>query len=450
MSLVRNHTGFHFYPLTSGSNDNPTYSQTAPTTFEMKNIPIFIGNLAYYVYGILLTFTGDVDQAASGSSLINYWQVVRSLIDSLEVRNAWHGTPVSSNHVKGSMLQVIEPIDCGYAMPQLLFSDIPAVDGDYFFEINIFVPLCIGQGAKPHQSAQLALFYKQAQLVINPAASSVLNGISAGAVFEGLAVRASAVMLPEPEIRLGPVGEWIDYQSSASSNQSQIALDSFGNVTGLSGTLPNAGVLWMGALTNYASSVPGSFALEDVTKYSFPFRGQVEIMQIPAFVAMQLLSMGGGDFAARGQAAKWTSLNGGVEGFPYDFTTGSAGANNSWKQLHGMLFFPMVTPSPDLELSKVQLAKGTQSYFLSGPTFSGTNHTLVKHVRTFDQNKRQDAYTQIVSSGLAKQVLGTDSNLGWVIKTLRKNTEIDADKARFLPQRLVPTAPKRVVARRAA
>jgi hypothetical protein len=449
MSLVRNHTGFHFYPLTSGSNDNPTFSQTSPTSFEMKNIPIFIGNLAYYVYGVLLTFYGDVDQAASGASLINYWQVVRSLIDSLEVRNAWHGTPVSANHVKGSMLQVIGPVSCGYAWPQLLPGDMPTADGDYQFAINVFVPLCVGQGAKPHHTAQLALFYKQAQVVINPALSSVLSGISTGAAFESLTVRASAVMLPEPEIRLGPCAEWIDYQSAASSNQSQIALDSFGNVTGLSGTMPNAGVAWMGALTNINSAVPGSFAAEDVTRYSFPFRGQVDIQQIEAFVGMQLLSMGNGDFAARGQAAKWTSLNGGMEGFPYDYATGSAGASNSWKQLKGLLFFPMVTPAPDLELTKLQTAKGTQSYFLTGPSFSGTNHTLAQHVRTFDDAKRNDAYQQIVSSGLAKKVLDQDTNLGWVYKTLNKQQVISTEKTRFLPQRLVRAQPKAVV-RRAA
>jgi hypothetical protein len=450
MSLVRNHTGFHFYPLTSGSNDNPTFSQTAPTSFELKNIPIFIGNLAYYLYGVMLTFTGDVDQPASGASLINYWQVVRSLIESLEVRNAWHGTPVSSNHVKGSFLQIIEPVSCGYAMPQLLTGDMPTADGDYLFEINVFVPLCIGQGAKPHHSAQLALFYKQSQIVINPAATSVLDGISTGAVFENLAVRASAVMLPEPEIRLGPVGEWIDYQSAAASNQSQIALDSFGNVTGLSGTQPNAGVVWMGALTNINSAVPGSFAAENVTRYSFPFRGQVDIQQIPAFVGMQLLSMGGNDFAARGQAAKWTSLNGGMEGFPYDYATGSAGASNSWKTLKGLLFFPMVTPAPDLELTKVQTAKGTQSYFLAGPTFSGTNHTLVQHVRSFDAAKVADAEAQIVSSGLAKLVIGQDTNLGWVYKPTGKQTALDPDKLRYIPRRLVRAQPKQVVRPRGA
>jgi hypothetical protein len=452
MSLVRNQTGFQFYPLSSGSNDNPTFSQTAPTTFEMKNIPLLVGALAYYVYGVLLTFTGNVVQAGGAGSIITFWDIVRALIDSLEVRNAWHGTPVSANHVKGSMLQIIEPLDCGYALPQLVPGNIAAANATYPFEVNVFVPLCIGEGDKPHHSAQLALFYKQAQLVINPAAASVLSGLSTGATFTSLAVRASAVMLPEPEIRLGPAGEWIDYQSPASANQNQIALDSFGNTTGLAGTMSNAGVIWMGALTSLRG-LPGSFTVDAVTKYSFPFRGQVDIMQIQAFVAMQLLSMGNGDFAARAAVAASQAQGSGVGAFPYDVNNQTPTFGNSataWRQLLGLLFFPMVTPAPDLELTKVQTAKGTQSYFLTGPTFSGTNHTLVKHVRSFDDNKRNDAVKQIVDSGIAAAVLGQSTNLGWVPKLLNKNQTIDTDKLRYLPWRLVRRQPKRVVGPRAA
>lgn len=449
MSLIKNHTGFHFYPLTAGANDNPTFSQTSPTSFEMKNIPLLVGNLAYYVYGVMLTFTGNIVQPASGSTAIEYWDAVTALIDGLEVRNAWHGTPVSANHLKGSMLRVTEPMDFGYALPQLVPGIVSAASGTYAFHINVFVPLCIGQGAKPHHSAQLALFYKQAQCVINPTAATGTNSIdsfSTGATFTSLAVRASAVMLPEPEIRLGPVGEWIDYQSAASSNQSQIALDSFGNVTGLAGTMRDAGVLWQGALAN-VGALPGSFAVSSVTRYSYPFRGQVETQQIQAFVAQQLAAMGGGDFAARQGVGAGSSFDNFVGGFPYDMLSAASfgPGGNTWNMLTGLLFFPMICPSPDLELTKVQTAKGTQSYFLAGPTFSGTNHTLTKHVRTFDDNKRDDAAKQIVDSGLANVVIGRSTNLGWAPKLTKHNAEIDPEKLRYLPFRLVRSEPKKVI-----
>lgn len=443
MSLLRNHTGFHLYPLTAGANDNPTFSQTTPTSFELKNIPIEVQGLAYYLYGCLLTFTVTINQPG-GTNVVTYSQVLRALIDSLEVRNAWHGTPVSANHVKGSMLQIIEPVSTGYAMPQLTPGVVANSNAAFVLEVNVFVPLCVGQGAKPHHTAQLALFYKQAQMVINPAAASVLTAISAGATFTAMSVRASAMMLPEDEIRLGPVAEWIDYQSPASSNQTQIALDSFGNNTNIAGTIPNAGVAWMGALTSVDGGV-GSFTADTVTTYSFPWRGQVQTQQIQGLVAQQLLAMGGGDFAARAEATQAASFYNNTFGFPLAIAnTGAGAAGNTWKQLPGLLFLPMVTPAPELELTKIQTAKGTQSYFLQGPTFSGTNHTLVNHVRSFSDDKRDDAVRQIVNSGLAKIVLGQDTNLGWVPKLLKKNRTISGEKLRYLPWRLVRQQAKQV------
>ncbi len=441
MSLLRNHTGFQFYPLSAGSNDNPTLSQTAPTSFEMKNIPIAVGALPYYVYGVLLTITGNLVQSGGTGSVVSFNRLKQALIDNLEVRNAWHGTPVSSNHVKGTMLPIIEAVGGGYALPQIAGGAFPAANASYPFELNVYVPLSIGNGAKPHHSAQLALFYKQAQIAIQPSLSSVLTGFSTGASFTSLAVRASAVMLPEPELRLGPCAEWIDYQSPASSNQNQIALDSFGNVTGLAGTIPNAGVSWMGALTS-AEGLPGSFTAQSVTRYSFPWRGQVDIMQIQAFVAQQLFAMGGDHFA-RSATAQLAALSGDQNlAFPYQLAAGSLVA---LQQLNGLLAFPMVTPAQDLELTKIQTAKGTQSYFLTGPTFSGTNHTLVQHVRSFDGNKRDDAVKQIVDSGLANLVLGRSNGLGWVPKLEKKNDAIDAEKLRYLPFRLVRQEAKNVV-----
>jgi hypothetical protein len=445
MSLLRNHTGFQFYPLSAGSNDNPTFSQTAPTSFEMKNIPIAVGSLPYYVYGVLLTFYGNLVQAGGAGSTVNQNRLRQALIDSLEIRNAWHGTPVSANHVKGTMLPIIEAIGGGYCAPQIASGAFAAGNGTYAFRTTVFLPLCIGNGAKPHHSAQLALFYKQAQLTINPSAASVLAGFSTGATFSSLSVRATAVMLPEPELRLGPVGEWIDYQSAASSNQTQIALDSFGNVTGMAGTIPNAGLSWMGALTN-VEGMPGSFAADTVTRYSFPFRGQVDIMQIEAFVAQQLYAMGG-DWAARSTTAQLAALQADATlSFPYSLI---ANSSSTYHPLTGLLFLPMVTPATDLEMTKLQTAKGTQSYFLTGPTFSGTNHTLVQHVRSFDDNKRDDAVKQIVDSGLANLVLGRSTNLGWVPKLEKKNDSIDPEKLRYIPFRLVKQEPKQVVDPRA-
>ena len=80
----------------------------------------------------------------------------------------------------------------------------------------------------------------------------------------------------------------------------------------------------------------------------------------------------------------------------------------------------------------------------STPAFSGTNHTLAQHIRSWDDNKREDAVRQIVDSGIAKACLGRSDRLGWAPKLLNKNDTIDGEKMRYLPWRLVREEPKKV------
>lgn len=444
MSLIRNHTGFHFYPLTTGASDTYTWAANDLATFNLKNIPIVVGDLAYYGYGIMVSFVGTLTQSGSTGQVMDRDAIIRSLIDSIELRNAWHGTVISSRQIKGSMLPIVEFVGAGYQEGQRT-GVVPSANGAWAIRINVFIPLCVGLGDKPHHTAQLALFYKQAQLDINTPLATVLTGLSPGASFTSVSVKASIVMLPEPEVRLGPGVEWIDYQSAASAGQAQIELDSFGNKTGLSGTIPNAGVAWMGALTS-AGGLPGSFLASTVTRYSFPWRGQVDIRHVDPFVAMQLMAMAGGK---TDEITVGSANNGHVNGFPYAKGTGLDASVGGFPGLTGLLFWPMVTPANDLELTKIQLAKGTQSYFMDA-TFAGTNHTLTQHVRSFDDNKRDDAIKQIVDSGLAKAVIGRSTNLAWIPKLIRKNTEIDPNKLRFLPFRLVKQEPKTVMTPQAA
>jgi hypothetical protein len=443
MSLIRNHTGFHFYPLTTGASDTYTWNASDLATFNLKNIPILVSDLAYYMYGITVTFTGNWVQGGSGSQ-VNRDQLIRSLIDSIEIRNAWHGTVISSRQIKGSMLPIVEFVGAGYQDGQRGPTAIPVAAGTYPFRLNLFIPLCVGLGDKPHHTAQLALFYKQAQLDINTPLASVATGISTGSSITAVSVRASATMLPEPEIRLGPAVEWVDYQSAASVGQAQIELDSFGNKTGISGTIPNAGVVWMGALSS-SGGLPGSFATSTVSRYSFPWRGQVDIRHIDPFIMGQLMCMGPSrpDYVALSSTALYS---GATSGFPYARDNDLSATGQG---LTGLLFFPLVTPANDLELTKIQLAKGTQSYFIDA-TFAGTNHTLTQHVRSFDDNKREDAVKQVVDSGLAKAIIGQSTGLGWIPKLLKKNTDIDPNKLRFIPFRLVNSAPKHVVTPQAA
>lgn len=432
MSLLRNHTGFQLYPLTAGSNDSPTATPGAPVTFEFRNLPLMVGNLAYYLYGVILNFSITVTNDGEAAAPIFWDRLVEALIDSVDVRNAWHGTPVSQNHVKGQILKLVEFIGAGYRYVQRPCGAIPDNADGATYNRLVYIPLSVGCGEKPHHTAQLNLFYKQAQLVVNMAAASVLNGMSTDATFDSISVRASAVMLPEPEIRLGCGAEWIDYRSASSATQEQILLAAFGNVTGLTGTIPDAGCLWLGALSQ--DNMPGSFSVGDVTRYSFPWRGQVPIMDIDSVMAQATLAQNDMMPAVLPGATDLAP----IAGSPFEMSK----AWDFGTTLAGAQAFVMLAEAINVELTKVQTAKGDQSYFLSGPTFSGTNHTLAQHIRSWDDNKRLDAVRQIVDSGLAKAVIGRSDRLGWAPKLLNKNDQIAGDKLRYLPWRLVKEEPR--------
>jgi hypothetical protein len=431
-SMLRNHTGFQLFPLTAGSNDSPPAPAGSPVTFEMRNLPLMVGNLAYYLYGVFVTFRGTFTEGEASNPL-KFDRMIEAFLSSVEVRNAWHGTPVSQNHVTGQMLKIIEFVGAGYRYVQRPMA-APTDTGT--IERTIWIPLSVGCGEKPHHTAQLALFYKQAQLILNVAPASVMTAITGTSTLTDVTVKATACILPEPEIRLGCGVEWIDYRSASSANQEQILLASFGNVTGLTGTIPDAGALWLGAITN--SEMPGSFALPDVTRYTFPWRGQVPITDIGTVQAQQTLAQNDMMPTYDQDLADIS----GIAGFP--FTMGRGWVAGQTHPLAGALAMVFLAEAQNVELTKVQKASGDQSYFLSGPTYAGTNHTLGQHIRSWDDNKRTDAIKQVVDSGLAKAVLGQSANIGWLPKLLNKNDDIRGEKLRYLPWRLVPAQPKKV------
>jgi hypothetical protein len=432
--FLRDHTGFQLYPLTAGSNDSPQPVSGNPVTFELRALPILLGNLAYYLYGCLVTVTGTITQGASGSA-IPYDALHGALIDSVELRNAWHGTPVSQNHVKGVHLPLISYLGAGMGYPVRVPPAVLAAAGAQPFKLTFWVPLSQGTGEKPHHTAQLALFYKQSQLVINFAAAAALVAASTGATVAYTSVKATASILPEKEVRLGCGVETILYRSAAALSQEQILLASFGNVTGLTGTIPDAGLLSLLALTNVART-GGSFAPDLLTRYSFPWRGQVPTTHMESVLAQQLTAVGSSAVAVIANG-----VQGSLAGFPYSLGALPAPDN----PMSNLLAFPMVTEAWDVELTKVQTASGDQSYFLSSSAgFSGENLTLARHVRSWSDAKRQDAAKQIVDSGIAKNVIGQERALGWAPKLTGHNPDIAPGKLRYLPWKLVPEAPRNV------
>jgi hypothetical protein len=432
--MLKEGVGYQVFPLQSGGNDNPSLTQGNPTSFALDAVPIVNGNRANYLLGVLCTIGGVFVQAGTLGSEVFWDDFFRTLLQSVEVRNAWHGSPLNAQHALGAYWPILEYVGCGFRYASRRRGAFPATAASYGFAYTFMIPLCRGTNAKPVKTAQLQLLYKKAQLVLNIAPAATATAVSAGSSLTTLTCRASAVLQAHRSIWLAPGLEWVDYQNAASASQSQIPLLNFGNTTNLTGTKANAGIAFLGALTS-VNGLGGSFTADAVTQYQFPFLNQYLTQHMAAVLAQQLMSMGAQRTvgATHTQQALTDDQPNDVSGFPYILDTDNfaTSAGTGLGEMLNLMFFPLVVQSEDGQDSKVWQAYGDQSYNLVGPTFSGTNHTLAQHLRAWEDTKEADFAAQVISSGLAQEVLGTSDLERRRAPHDKAIANIEAGKARY-------------------
>ena len=429
--MLQNHTGFQSFPLSAtGGGDFPSLVQGNPTVFTLNTLPLYEGDQAIYVPALECTITGNLVQAGGTGVRMAWDNLYRVLLESLELRNAWFGSPISPQNVKGSMMPIIEQMAAGYRNYARKRGFFPAANGTYPFSFTFPVPLSLGLGAKPHHTAQLAAFYKEAMLSLQVAQASVLTALSPGATLTSLQIRCSALLSKDPEIRVGPVVEFVDYQVAATAGQVNVPLLGFGNLSQLTRMERGAGLFYFGLLTSN-QGLPGPFAPENVTRLNVPWLGQTDTGHMACYMTPQLLAMGPGRQigGAVDQGASQALSDTG--NFPYTAAFDATTAN----ELTGALAIPIVTPAQELELSKLRTIDGDESYNIqlsSGP--SGTWHNLAGQVRSWQPQALQEATQYLVNMGLPSKILkGGSGGLTWMVKALRKNDDIDAAKTRYLP-----------------
>jgi hypothetical protein len=449
--MLRNHSGIRKWPLRGDAGENPAFAHSGNFNFDLKNLPLMTDKLANYLFAIQLTFYGTYNiNVTTGNTLpLQPHELTRCLIDTVDLQGAWHGRPLSAQHVRGATLPIIEHMACGYqwgSRHRMPFH--AAAAGAQTFVHTVTLPLAYFIGEKGHHTAQLALFYKDGQLIVNTAAAAILAAINPNATITSTTVRASALLLPEPELRIGPAQEWLEFRQSAQAGNDIVDLDSLGNMTALEGVEPGAGIDFMLALAAINGQL-GSFTCDTITRFSAPFRGQTQTNHIEPFVhewEQQFLHGEGADRVVRNSETAAQLRTGFADpraAWPFEPLAGAAGATAATvagstlpANLRG---FPILVPAGDLETTKVQVMEGTQSYFLTA-TFSGTHRTLVHQFKSWTPQKLADARQMIIDSGMAVAVEKT-AQLEWAAKVTRKNgSTINPAKARFFPLRLKPAA----------
>lgn len=486
---MRKHTGPVFCQLTAkgGNGDSQTFAPGKTVAFTCAGMPPLVdGSMCAYLLGIVLTFTCDInsEHQTEGGPLL--WNINRAgrlspytgeadvvdedfdswLLDSVELRGCLHGTPISHTSYKGVLLHLMEFVSGGYEY----FGEIPAplasgygskVPGGTQYTHKRFVPLSHLLGANGHHTALPAVFYDGATFELRLGPGSADGSTANTNTLQGATITAEAVLLGEPEVRVGPAQAYSLYRSAAGGSSEHVTLDNFGLQQSFEGTEVGAGIDFLAWLTGRVNNardtsdtgdVCGSGYFGTLNRFQFPFRGQTSCTDlssvIPSFRKAAGLSrsvqrrLDGSTLAVSGGAtASGYLYQSEVAGFPYSpLHTGKPGLRFDKAD---PLFFPIYAPGRDLGLTKIRFFEQTQKYQLglsSGTWRAGTDHlTLAHQFHSWTPAMWDAIQARLVQSGVCRAVLGSDV-VTRTVKLMNKNPmpeNMDLAKARLLPMRFV-------------
>jgi hypothetical protein len=430
-------TGGNSWPLKSASGENPTISQGSPITFLFTDVPdrASTGPLANYLPGCFVTVQGTITQQTEGGSAIPRDVLPGLLIDSIDWTQSFFGAVLSTNYVKGKFLPVVEFTANGFKYGQRQIGSIPATSGGHPFSMTLWMPAASDRrGRLISATSQLALLFQPSQLKINFAALTALQALSAGATISGLNCRVTADLDPRQELVLGTPMEWILHEIPAAG--ATVRIEGFGRNTAMTGVEEKGGVAFLAELTAN-SNQDGILNPGELTQLSFQWRGQGELQDINAWVN-KFVGLLPNDRPQQGGFTDESSTAGlnDFAGYPNSSTADDNEGIN--QDLLHMRFFPFVMGGRELRLTDVQTADQDQTYYLNGPTFSGSHQILAQYARRWQEGKRNAWEAMVRASGLAAYVYGSNTAVSMQQRVPLSKHFTTPDQATYLPWALQP------------
>lgn len=441
-------TGGQTWPLTSPLSA-PTFTAGGVTRFDMNDVPAKCptGPLAYYCPALILTFNGYLANAGESPTPVHVMDLPGLLIQSVEVRDVWHGVPVSSQYWLGEHLRIHELIGSGYQYAQRMPGRVvPKAIADTSATFQVRIPLSAGEGELIRETSQLALLYQPGSVVVTLKAASVLDGVSSGTTFVG-SIQADLELDPRAELVLGTPIEHVLHRQVSAPTDPDIQIKGFGRSSKMTGVEAKGGVLHLMELTSAVTgetgvSLGGVFTLDEVARYSFDWRGQ-KITSNPRAVLSTLLGQMGHwpDVSTPGNS-QTDSANASSERTTFPYAGVGANAGNADPLNTLAQAWLMVVSGMNARLTDVQCAESDQTYHLElggGATYDAGDHLiLARYAKVFAEGKRADWIAQVKRAGLDTYVLG--SQAGGAQLRPRAPTDkhtITADQLAFLPYQYV-------------
>jgi hypothetical protein len=319
------------------------------------------------------------------------------------------------------------------AVPQPPLLTSAGGDGGVSQRHSWYIPASALLGMKGHHTAQLAILMDRATFELKTAAPGTVNGIT---ITNGK-LDVSAVMVAEPELRLGPGTQFVRYSGTISPSATQHAIDALGNTSSLQNVEEGAGIAflaWMSSRRGYGGSFADAKKLEYV---NFPIRGLDQLIHIDALFTDYL-----------GAAINNDAVN--IDGEPFRssgclYGPNYTGANGGIRDAD---FVPLISPKAFMETSKMQAIQGTQNLYAKKlDAFSPENVFVALQFHSWTPAQQELVLAKIISSGLAMTVWGTNDLVPSTKVVNKQNAKgINPSKTRFFahtwsPRETVPNPP---------
>jgi hypothetical protein len=432
-----------FHQLNGPGGISPHFAFSAQPNFKFDDLPMTVVALgikhACYVPKIRIHYRGTLTNTNVSTSLfIDRKLITPMLCSSVQVQGTEIGTPVSSTHSLGGYLDLDMYVRNGGKFSTTVAGGSAgltiAAGASVFFEhfIDIF------PGSNPaqhegHHTSPLALFLRPGEIYVNCPSSFEAVDASLTGLTAGLTITAHAIIDPDTELRIAHPWQFTRHKANAGNGADSVQLVSFGansTLTGVEGKAGIAGLLW--ASSELIGDAKGSGQVKNLTQFSADFLGIRQTNDVAGIIQEM--------YDAYTEAS--AEVKAGIVG-SYPFFNGVDGAATPYIAAQAATVFPILTPIPNFDASKLLDGAGQPSYDLTG-TFTGNHYSLVWGCYPLSAAKQADLLAVIQRSHIGQEMFGTD-DLELMTKLSKKNdpAEILAYNDRkftYIPKKVAPKA----------
>ena len=444
MSNYMPHPLRRFHQLNGPNGVNPTFALGTQLNWKFEDTPqtmVALGRkFINYMPCVRLHFKGTIYSAAGTS--IPRDVLTPMLVASVQVQGTEIGTPVSSSHMLGGILDTNSYIRSGgqnnlFNQPGLILAAATPKDFDYAIDVY-FANFSQRKG---WQTSPLALFMRPGEIFINT--PTTLAGVDASlsdVYISAMKVTAHAVLLPDTEIRIANPWQMTRHKATAGSGTDSVMLNSFGASSTLTGVQSKCGVhsiLW--ASDTLIGPAKGSGAVASITQFAADFLG-LRQNNDPEEIVQQLFAE-----LTDGQVID----NYGVTDYNnamYPFFDNQTPSQTNLNIMLAAKFFPVLFPVREFDASKLLDAVGNPSYDLSGTFTQGSSHySYVEGVYPFTMDKLNDLLAVIQRSHIGLELFNTDdlilsTKLADNQAGLVATAAVSPEKLTYLPRIVIPRA----------